>query len=72
MYKNVVDSLGGLSSQDISQGTIPWKEVTIFVGIRFLAGSSGIIQSLQSFLWVPLGQYTTRKVSIQMLDHLLK
>jgi ATP-binding cassette subfamily B (MDR/TAP) protein 6 len=70
MYKNVVDSFGGLNTVDLTQ-SIPWKEVSMFVGIRFLAGSSGILQSIQSYLWVPVGQFTTRQVSVQMLEHLL-
>ena len=78
-YKRVVDALGGLPVNNVSAffnmdnvDLLPWNEILIFVTLRFLAGSSGLLQSLQSFFWIPVGQYTTREISIQMLRHLHK
>ena len=70
MYKNVVDSFGGLNTLVLTQ-TIPWKELGMFVSVRFLAGSSGLLQNIQSYLWVPVGQFITRQLSVEMLNHLL-
>lgn len=70
MYKNVVDSFGGLNTLDVTQ-SIPWRELGMFVSVRFLAGSSGLLQNIQSYLWVPVGQFITRQLSVEMLNHLL-
>jgi ATP-binding cassette subfamily B (MDR/TAP) protein 6 len=82
-YKRVVDALGGLSgtgSMNFSllsyisptsfAPDLPYTDVLLFVALRFLAGSSGVLQSLQAFLWIPVGQYTTRQISVEMLRHL--
>lgn len=82
-YKRVVDALGGLSgtgSTNLSLFSyltptsfapdLPYADVLLFVALRFLAGSSGVLQSLQAFLWIPVGQYTTRQISVEMLRHL--
>jgi hypothetical protein len=86
-YKRVVDALGGFASGLMSNATssnmsttlmelhlssLPYREILLFVSLRFLSGSSGVLQSLQSFLWIPVGQYTTREISVQMLRHLHK
>ncbi|RKP08058.1 P-loop containing nucleoside triphosphate hydrolase protein [Thamnocephalis sphaerospora] len=65
-YKRVVDALGG----DGRPPTFAWREVLYFVGLRFLQGGGGIIASGQTFLWIPVGQYTTRQVSLKMFEHL--
>ncbi|KAI9314851.1 hypothetical protein BX666DRAFT_1964047 [Dichotomocladium elegans] len=60
----VVDSLGA------GKGTFLWGAVLGYVGLRFLQGGSGLIQSMQNWLWIPIGQYTTREVSVRMFSHL--
>lgn len=35
-----------------------------------MQGSSGAISTIQSTLWVPVEQFTTRQVSVRMFDHL--
>ncbi|KAI8980446.1 hypothetical protein BDB01DRAFT_851733 [Pilobolus umbonatus] len=47
-----------------------WAAVLAYVGLKFLQGQSGLIQAAQNWLWIPVGQYTTRKVSVQLFDHL--
>ena len=64
-YKKVIDALGSLDTNQL-----PWFDVTLFVLLRFLAGSSGILSSIESWLWIPVGQYTTREISVEMLRHL--
>lgn len=51
-------------------GVIPWNEILMFVFLRFLQGGVGILSSLQNFLWIPVGQFTTREISVKMFSHL--
>ncbi|KAI8053117.1 uncharacterized protein B0P05DRAFT_479739 [Gilbertella persicaria] len=47
-----------------------WAAVLAYVGFKFLQGSSGLIQALQNYLWIPVGQYTTREISVKLFAHL--
>ncbi|RIA92197.1 hypothetical protein C1645_710937 [Glomus cerebriforme] len=47
-----------------------WESIAIYVFLRFLQGGVGLIQSTQNFLWIPIGQYTTREISVKMFEHL--
>ncbi|KAI7877716.1 hypothetical protein K492DRAFT_150187 [Lichtheimia hyalospora FSU 10163] len=60
----VVDGLGE------GKGTFAWAAVLAYVGLKFLQGGSGLIQSMQNWLWIPIGQYTTREISVRMFSHL--
>ncbi|KAI9012685.1 hypothetical protein CLU79DRAFT_708898 [Phycomyces nitens] len=60
----VVDRLGE------GKGKFAWGVVLAYVGLRFLQGGSGLIQSLQNWIWIPVGQYTTREVSVKLFSHL--
>ncbi|CAG8628574.1 11176_t:CDS:10, partial [Paraglomus occultum] len=52
-----------------------WKtiviDILIYVGLRFLQGSVGLLSNIQTYLWIDVAQFTTRKVSVDMFDHLL-
>ncbi|KAG1150911.1 hypothetical protein G6F37_004418 [Rhizopus arrhizus] len=50
--------------------TFAWVAVCAYVGFKFLQGSSGLIQALQNYLWIPVGQYTTREISVKLFAHL--
>ncbi|KAI8364442.1 hypothetical protein BD560DRAFT_355062 [Blakeslea trispora] len=47
-----------------------WAAVLAYVGFKFLQGSSGLIQALQNYFWIPVGQYTTREISVKLFAHL--
>ncbi|CAG8506513.1 9915_t:CDS:10, partial [Scutellospora calospora] len=55
----------------MTAGETIWKEILIFVGLRFLQGDVGLINTIQSLLWIPVGQFTTREISVKMFEHLL-
>ena len=64
-YKAIVDALSP------GQGTpFPIRQLLLFVGLQLLQGSSGVIATLQSTAWIPVEQFTTRKVALKMFDHL--
>ncbi|KAI8896528.1 hypothetical protein BC833DRAFT_597143 [Globomyces pollinis-pini] len=47
-----------------------WITILFYTLFRFLQGGVGLLSSLQYFLWIPVGQYTTREISVGMLEHL--
>ncbi|KAJ3120159.1 Homocysteine S-methyltransferase 1 [Nowakowskiella sp. JEL0407] len=74
-YKTVVDSLTPKGSEIVkdflSDGRkFAWGSILLFVFLRFLQGGVGLISTITSMLWIPVAQYTTREISVQMLRHL--
>ncbi|RUS33485.1 hypothetical protein BC938DRAFT_471448 [Jimgerdemannia flammicorona] len=61
--KKVVDSLAG------DHPYFAWDQIAVLFALRFIQGSGGI-DSLRSYLWIPISQYTTREISIKILSHL--
>ncbi|KAI9189041.1 ATP-binding cassette-type vacuolar membrane transporter Hmt1 [Blastocladiella emersonii ATCC 22665] len=59
-YKNIINGL--------TRGEFPLASIFLFVLFRFL--QSGMLSNLQSFLWLPIGQYTTRTLSVRMFTHM--
>ncbi|CAG8624387.1 19709_t:CDS:10, partial [Gigaspora rosea] len=55
----------------LTAGETIWKDILIFVGLRFLQGDVGILNTIQNLLWIPVGQFTTREISVKMFEHLL-
>lgn len=49
----------------------PWKHLLVYAGLRFLQGSGGLTQVLQSTLWIPVAQYSEREMSEMTFSHLL-
>lgn len=49
---------------------VPLKSLLIFVGLRFLQGGVGLLSAIQNYLWIPVGQFTTREISVQLFEHL--
>ncbi|KAL7749629.1 ATP-binding cassette-type vacuolar membrane transporter Hmt1 [Sorochytrium milnesiophthora] len=68
-YRWLVDTL---SERDPETGAIPfpWASILVFVFLKFLQGSGGLINTAQDTLWIPVGQFTTREISIKMFEHL--
>ena len=62
-YKRIVDEL-------TTHSMVPLSVLFLYTFFRFLQGGVGLLSSLQYFLWSPVGQYTTREVSVRMLEHL--
>ncbi|KAJ1511889.1 Homocysteine S-methyltransferase 1 [Coelomomyces lativittatus] len=60
MYKMVFN--------DLSHGVFSVSQIFLFVVARFL--QSSFFTNLQTFMWIPIGQYTTRQVSLRMFSHL--
>ncbi|TPX63341.1 hypothetical protein SpCBS45565_g06690 [Spizellomyces sp. 'palustris'] len=71
-YKRVVDDLtpNGETDPNKRRPYFCWGAILLYTAFRFLQGGVGLLSSLQYFLWIPVGQYTTREVSVRMLEHL--
>ncbi|KAI0217598.1 ATP-binding cassette-type vacuolar membrane transporter Hmt1 [Massospora cicadina] len=67
-YAALVAALGGDTLHPPE--AVPYREIGLFIFLRFLQGSIGLISNLQNFSWIPVGQFTTRELSIGMLKHL--
>lgn len=48
---------------------IPWRGICIYVLFRWLQGNQGLIGSLRSFLWIPVGQYSYMELSTAAFEH---
>lgn len=62
--------LGKLVSA-LAAGRSPWTYLSVFVALKFLQGNGGILQSLQSVLWVPVSQYNDRSKGLEILSRCL-
>ena len=72
-YGVVVNDLSGHPEDPDPEKRRPYfayGAILLYVFFRFLQGGVGLLSSLQYFLWIPVGQYTTREVSVRMLEHL--
>jgi ATP-binding cassette, subfamily B (MDR/TAP), member 6 len=71
-YKYIIDDLTP-SEATPEHGKRPlfsWMAILGYTFLRFLQGGVGLLSSLQSFLWIPVSQYTTREICVRMLEHL--
>ncbi|CAI2173840.1 5309_t:CDS:10 [Funneliformis geosporum] len=57
-----------LVGEDGNPPRFVWRSIAFFVFLRFLQGGVGLIQASQNYLWIPIGQYTTREISVKMLS----
>ncbi|KAL1925203.1 uncharacterized protein VTP21DRAFT_86 [Calcarisporiella thermophila] len=62
--KIVIDQLAG------DRPHLSWGAILLYVFLRFLQGESGILRAIQSYLWIPISQYTTRELSVKLFEHL--
>ncbi|XJO78612.1 hypothetical protein BDV3_003023 [Batrachochytrium dendrobatidis] len=80
-YKRLVNALtlsteshnfipDGLANQVSDHPYFAWGLVLLYTFFRFLQGNVGLLMSLQSLLWIPVGQSTSRQTSVKMLAHL--
>ncbi|PGG97934.1 hypothetical protein AJ79_09047 [Helicocarpus griseus UAMH5409] len=58
-----------LSREDGGEFYIPWGGICLYVIYRWLQGSQGLIGSLRSFLWIPVGQYSYMELSTAAFEH---
>ncbi|KAJ3297006.1 Homocysteine S-methyltransferase 1 [Borealophlyctis nickersoniae] len=71
-YREIVNDLtpNGETDPEKRRPFFAYGAIFLYVFFRFLQGGVGLLSSLQYFLWIPVGQYTTREISVRMLEHL--
>ncbi|ORX64838.1 P-loop containing nucleoside triphosphate hydrolase protein [Basidiobolus meristosporus CBS 931.73] len=78
MLGNVISVLAPRAAKDVfdsftGENTTPyfaWGRILYFVFLKFLQGSVGLVSSTQKVFWIPVGQYTTKAISVKMFKHL--
>jgi ABC-type transport system involved in Fe-S cluster assembly fused permease/ATPase subunit len=69
-YKVLVEDLTRAQNEPAKTHPFAWMAILSYTFFRFLQGGVGVLSSLQYFLWIPVGQYTTREICVRMLEHL--
>lgn len=49
--------------------TIPWTQIFLYIGYRFLQGNMGLLGAIRSALWIPVGQYSYQALSTSAFEH---
>jgi hypothetical protein len=62
---HIVDELAGEHGE---RGN-PWKAIMVFIFFRFIQGNNGLLGALRSTLWIPVGQYSYRELSVAAFEH---
>lgn len=62
---SITDDLSG----DNGTVTMPWKSICLYVLYRLLQGSNGLLGAARSTLWIPVGQYSYRELSVAAFEH---
>lgn len=60
----------GIVVDQLKNGNVFWSSILFFVGLRFLQGGSGLLQTIQNWLWLPIGQRVAREISLSTFTHL--
>jgi ABC-type transport system involved in Fe-S cluster assembly fused permease/ATPase subunit len=51
------------------KGGNPWRAIVIFIFFRFIQGNNGLLGAIRSTLWIPVGQYSYRELSVASFEH---
>ncbi|OWF39062.1 ATP-binding cassette sub-family B member 6, mitochondrial-like [Mizuhopecten yessoensis] len=77
--KYIVNSLseGPVSTTvqaDVHRPEFCWEYILIYSVLLFLkgggSGTSGFLSNIRTFLWIPVQQFTTRKIQVKLFRHL--
>jgi hypothetical protein len=48
---------------------IPWESIAIFMVLRFLQGTNGLLGATRSILWIPISQYSYQELCTASFEH---
>ena len=67
----MVPDLGGTITNRLADPTegSPWTAIIMFIFFRFIQGSNGLLGACRSALWIPVGQYSYRELSVAAFEH---
>lgn len=55
----------------LGYGTIPYKEIVLYIIFRSLQGGQGLIGAARAVLWIPVSQGLFRRLSCAAFEHVL-
>lgn len=58
-----------LTSGDDNTFHVPWFEIFMYIVYRWLQGGQGLLSSMRSTLWIPVGQYSYMELSTAAFEH---
>ncbi|EFR00290.1 heavy metal tolerance protein [Nannizzia gypsea CBS 118893] len=61
----------GLVVGSLGSGTIPYKQLAIYIVLRGLQGQQGVIGSIRALLWISVSQSTYRRLTSSAFEHVL-
>ncbi|KAF2106362.1 P-loop containing nucleoside triphosphate hydrolase protein [Lophiotrema nucula] len=61
----------GVVIASLGYGKMPLKEILLYITFRVLQGQQGVISSIRSLLWIPIGQAAHRRVTESVFEHVL-
>lgn len=66
----VPDQIGRITDrlEDGSRGN-PRQAIMLFIAFRFIQGNNGLLGAIRSTLWIPVGQYSYRELSVAAFEH---
>lgn len=66
----ITNELSGDSGRD-DGGKIrmPWGGICFYIFLRFIQGNNGVLGAVRSTLWIPIGQYSYRELSVAAFEH---
>lgn len=56
-------------SGQFGEKSIPWKGICFYILFRLMQGSTGLIGCLRQMLWIPVGQYCYRELTVASFEH---
>jgi len=63
----------GVITNDLARSngpsTMPWGPICVYIFYRLLQGSNGLLGAARSTLWIPVGQYSYRELSVAAFEH---
>jgi hypothetical protein len=65
----VITNILSREAEEVAPFRVPWGEICLYAFYRWLQGSQGLIGSLRSFLWIPVGQYSYMELSTAAFEH---
>ncbi|OCK85014.1 heavy metal tolerance protein precursor [Lepidopterella palustris CBS 459.81] len=66
----ITNELSGESGRD-DGGKIrmPWGPICLYVFLRLMQGNNGLLGAVRATLWIPIGQYSYRELSVAAFEH---
>ncbi|CAK7271417.1 ATP-binding cassette-type vacuolar membrane transporter Hmt1 [Sporothrix epigloea] len=65
----VPNQIGYITDAFEAGSGLPWKQIVVFVFYKALQGSTGVLGSTRSLLWIPVSQYSYLALTTAAFEH---